>query len=163
MGRPKKKTYEASQAFMDLTTELIRDYPSNKAYCEKYEYTHKGLLQKLALTEIYTVGAYEEPFIQYRAAEGREKEALEDYLDAKKKVYLLEHHINGMDDAQMQAVAVSLFLERKPQKSAQICVEGYMLSARTVCREKQRAIQYLAWCIEGYATWEAEALFENAI
>lgn len=90
--------------------ELIRNYPSNKAYCEKYEYTHKGLLQKLALTEIYTVGAYEEPFIQYRAAEGREKEALEDYLDAKKKVYLLEHHINGMDDAQMQAVAVSLII-----------------------------------------------------
>ena len=78
---------------------------------------------------------------------------------AKKKIFFLEHHIENMEDVQMKAVASVLFLEQEPQKSAVVSVEGHVISQRTVCREKQRAIAYIAWCIEGYSKWEANALF----
>ena len=161
MGRPKKPVYTVSEDYLSFTEELIHSYPSIKEYCLRYEQSHKGLLEKLSLQEVYASEryGYDEPFIQYSAAEGREKDALEEYLDAKKKIFFLEHHIENMEDVQMKAVASVLFLEQEPQKSAVVSVEGHVISQRTVCREKQRAIAYIAWCIEGYSKWEANALF----
>lgn len=161
MGRPKKRIYAASEPFLDLTEKLIRNYHRHKQYCQKYEKTHQSLIRKLNLQSVYDPKeyGYEEPFIQFYATESREKEMLEDYLDAKKKVFLLEHYIEGMEEEQMKAVASTLFLAREQQKNAEISVAGHIISVRTVCREKKRAISYLAWCIEGYAVWEAEALF----
>lgn len=161
MGRRKKEVYSASAEFIELTAFLIQSYPDNKALCKKYEATHGMLIRKLQLQDVYSVenGGYDEPFLQYRSSEGIQREALEDYLDAKKKVYLLEYNIHGMEDEQMKAVARKLFLEQEQQKCAEITVNGHIISQRTVCREKQRAITYLAWCIEGYASWEAEMLF----
>lgn len=161
MGRPKKQVYAAGKDYLSFTEELIRGYPSIKEYCLRYEQSHKGLLEKLDLQEVYASEkyGYEEPFIQYSAAEGRDKDALEEYLDAKKKIFFLEHHIENMEDAQMKEVATALFLKQEPQKNAVVSVEGHILSKRTVCREKQRAISYIAWCVEGYSMWEAKKLF----
>lgn len=97
MGRPKKPVYTASEDYLSFTEELIHSYPSIKEYCLRYEQSHKGLLEKLSLQEVYASEryGYDEPFIQYSAAEGREKDALEEYLDAKKKIFFLEHHIEN--------------------------------------------------------------------
>lgn len=161
MGRPKKRVYTASESYLVFTEELIRSYPAIKEYCICYEQSHKGLLEKLNLQEVYSPEdyGYDEPFLQYKAAEGREKEALEEYLDAKKKVFFLEHHIGNMEDVQMKEVARTLFLEQEQQKNAEVSVGGHIISSRTIGREKQRAIAYIAWCIEGYSEWEANQLF----
>ena len=82
MGRPKKPVYTASEDYLSFTEELIHSYPSIKEYCLRYEQSHKGLLEKLSLQEVYASEryGYDEPFIQYSAAEGREKDALEEYF-----------------------------------------------------------------------------------
>lgn len=105
----------------------------------------ESLIKKLGLRDAYDPDGYgfDEPFIRYRAVDGREKEALEDYLDTKKKVFLLEHHINNMNDVQMKEIAIALFLHRKQQKNAEVLVCGHPISARTICREKKR--QFLIW------------------
>ena len=95
MGRPKKKTYDASIEFVALTETLIHNYPGNKDYCGRYEDKHQILLQKLELEEAYNSKSYgfDEPFILFCGAESREKDALEDYLNAKKQVYFFSHLI----------------------------------------------------------------------
>lgn len=161
MGRHKKAVYKASAEFVELTRAFIQSYSAHKEFCQRYEATHGSLIHKLQLEDVYSfeTGGYDEPFLQYTSAEGAQREALEAYLDAKEKVFLLEYNIHGMDDIQMKAVAEAIFLQQKQQKSAEIIVNGHAISPRTVCREKQRAIIYLAWRIESYASWEAEMLF----
>lgn len=163
MGRLKKKEYTASAEFLRITEGLIHRYPELKAFCDKYEESHGAVLDRLNLRDVYcpTKVAFVEPCIQYSARGGREKDALEDYMDAKKQVYLLEHYVGTMEDEQMRAVAVVLFLEGVQQKNAEVFVEGRALSQRTICREKKRALRCVAESIEAYALWEAERLFDS--
>lgn len=86
---------------------------------------------------------------------------MEEYLDRKKKVFLVVHPIRDLmcDDRQMQAVAEKLFLEGAAIQYINLSVDGKRISERTVAREKKRAIAYIAQYMDSYFAWEVESCF----
>lgn len=157
MGRKKKEEICASAEGIQFVKALIKNYETLKVNCLKVEEKRPSLLKYTAVDPAdFTKEAYpSEAFCVEPKIGFTDQEVVEGYLDAKEKVYLLEHSVWGLE-GQTHDVAEALFLLGQSWEEV---ISTQCLSRMTVCRERKKAILLIAREVDAFMEWKAKELY----
>lgn len=157
MGRRKKEEISVSQEGIAYIKKVIKEYTKLNAFCKGLEVARPTLFRQGNISiEAFRADAYpSEELLVVPAVPGQSYELLEDYLDAKEKVYLLEHGI-WMMEGRTKEVATALFLKRKSWEKT---IEEQHISRMTLDRERNKAITLLAREVDTYMEWKVRNIY----
>lgn len=154
MGRRKKEQVLVPEESVQYVVALVKAYPKLHEFCSAFENERPGLIQFGGINlnafkaEAYpSVDLFVEP-----AVPDRDYQKLAEYLDAKEKVYLLEHGVFNLE-GRTREIAKALFLD---EMSWYAIIYDFGVSRMTVDRERKKALSLLAKEVDSYMDWKAK-------
>lgn len=155
MGRRKIVREYASDEGITYVKTTIRDYKRMRKFCDDTERNNPSLLQRGGIN----LSAFnpeltpsEETFVTPIVYDQKK---MDEYLDEKEKIYLLESGIYNLEDRHKE-VAYMLFIEGASWKET---MEIHCISKMTLCRIRKEAINQIALFVDQYMQWKAKSLF----
>lgn len=155
MGRKKIVKPEATAESVAYTMTAIKEYSKLKSDCAKIETEHASMIRRGRLNTTAFHSDSEPTEDTFADPAVYEQTIMDDYLDMKEKVYLLERGIKELDE-RYREIAEMLFIEKRSWEDilSECCV-----SRMTLSRMRNEAINRIALSVDAYMEWKVQCLF----
>ena len=157
MGRKKKKRIIADADSLNFVKRELKQYAALKEECQRFENERTSLLQKIGFDACF-YEAHSFPvseLFQHRDCAIFDKIAIEDFLQKREVLYLLEHGFWLLDE-ETREIMEDLYIRNI---SWEDIIKQRRLSRMTLCRKRNYGLNEMALWIDQYFRWKVEVQY----
>lgn len=157
MGRKKKERIVADIDSLNFVKRELKHYTALKEECQKFEHERMSLLQKIGfVTSFYESTSFPVPeMFQHRDCAIFDKALVEDFLEKREVLYLLDHGFWLLDE-ETREVMEDLYTRNI---SWEDIIKQRGLSRMTLCRKRNSGLNEMALWIDRYFRWKIEVQY----